>query len=88
MATDDCEALANENERLRREVARLRKENEKLRRRIRRLLEIIKKARQYTLTVYHQAAKVMSQHQPRGTWSLWKGKGETAREVYNRLGEE
>ena len=85
---DDCEGLANENAALRREVDRLRRENARLRKRIRRLLEIIRKARQYTLTVYHQAAKVMSRHQPRGTWSLWRGKGETAREVYNRLGEE
>jgi len=86
---DDCQScgLASENERLRQEVDRLRRENEKLRRRIRRLSEAIRKVRQYVLAVYHQAAKVMSKHQPRGTWSLWKGKGETAREVYHRLGE-
>jgi hypothetical protein len=87
---DDCQGceMASENERLRRKVAKLLRENDRLRKRIRRLLEVIRKVRQYTLTVYHRAAKVMSKHQPRGTWSLWKGKGETAREVYNRLGKE
>jgi len=94
--TDDCRgcALASENKRLRHEVARLRREVIRLRREaarlrkiIRRLLEIIRKAREYALSVYRKAAKVMSKHQPRGTWSLWKGKGEVAREVYSRLGE-
>jgi len=96
MATDcsGC-SLASENAalraevaRLQREVTRLRREVAKLQKRIRRLLEVIRRVKQYALGVYKEAGKVMSKHQPRGTWSLWKGKGETAREVYNRLGRE
>ena len=83
MTNDDCQScgLASENERLRREVAGLQREVAGLRRAIRR-------AKQYALGVYREAAKVRGEHQPRGTWALWTGKGEVAREVYNRLGEE
>jgi septal ring factor EnvC (AmiA/AmiB activator) len=95
VANDDCQGLASENAalraevtRLQHEVTRLRREVAKLQKRIRRLLEVIRRAKQYALGVYRQAAKAMGKHQPRGTWSLWKGKGEVAREVYNRLGRE
>lgn len=94
MTNDDCRGLASENAALRREVDRLRHEVDKLRREVARLRKIIarlkraiREAKRYTLNVYREAAKVMGQHQPRGTWSLWKGKGEVAKEVYNRLGE-
>jgi len=87
---DDCQgcALASENKRLRHEVARLRREVTRLRKIIARLRRAIREAKRYALSVYRKAAKVMGRHQPRGTWSLWRGKGEVAREVYNRLGEE
>jgi hypothetical protein len=87
--TDDCRGctLASENKRLRHEVARLRREVTRLWKIIARLRRAIREAKRYALSVYREAAKVMSRHQPRGTWSLWKGKGEVAREVYNRLGE-
>jgi superfamily II RNA helicase len=87
--TDDCRgcALASENKRLRHEVARLRREVTRLRREVARLRRAIREAKRYALSVYREAARVMSKHQPRGTWALWKGKGEVAKEVYNRLGE-
>jgi len=31
--------------------------------------------------VNNKAASVTSQHQPRGTWALWRGRGEVARQV-------
>ena len=85
MASENA-ALRREVDRLQHEVARLRREVDRLRKIIARLGRAIRKAKQYALMVYRKAARVMSQHQPRGTWSLWKGKGEVAREVYNRLG--
>jgi prefoldin subunit 5 len=92
--SDDCQGLASENAALRREVDRLRHEVDRLRREVDRLRKIIAKlrraireAKRYALSVYREAVKVRSQHQPRGTWSLWTGKGEVAREVYNKLGE-
>jgi len=86
---DNCQScgLASENERLRREVDRLQREVARLRKIIARLRRAIREAKRYALGVYRQAAKVMGKHQPRGTWALWKGKGEVAREAYNRLGE-
>ena len=86
---DDCRgcALASENAALQREVDRLRREVARLRKIIARLQRAIEEARRYALGVYQRAAKVMGKHQPRGTWALWKGRGEVAREVYNRLGE-
>lgn len=50
---------------------------------------IIKKQRQqldtvqvYTWSVICQAGRDMSQHLPRGTWSLWRGRLEVARKVF------
>lgn len=76
----DCQAcdLPDENERLREEL-------EELRKMLQRWEQVIEQVRDYTLTTYNEAQRVMSRHQPRGTWSLWKGKGEVAREVYNML---
>ena len=90
MTTTDCQGcgLVSENEALRREVDRLQKEVEKLERVIEEMRRAVQAVRNYCLRVYGQAARVMSRHQPRGTWSLWKGKGEVAREIYNRLSEE
>jgi len=72
---------------LRARVARLRREVDRLRKIIAKLRRAIKEAKRYALGVYREAAKMMSEHQARGTWALWKGKGEVAREVYNRLGK-
>ncbi len=66
----------------------LAEENEKLRRELEKLSRTIRGVRDYCLHIYSQSARVMSRHQPRGTWSLWKGKGEVAREVFNRLARE
>ena len=63
-------------------------ENEELRRKLEKLSRSIQGVRDYCLHTYSQAARVMSKHQPRGTWSLWRGKGEVAREVFNRLAGE
>lgn len=63
-------------------------ENKELRRELEKLLQAIQGVQSYCLHIYSQAARVMSRHQPRGTWSLWKGKGEVAREIFNRLAGE
>lgn len=83
----DCQgcSLISENEALRREVDRLQKEVERLQRIIETMRKAIQAVRNYCLSIYGQAVRVMSRHQPRGTWSLWKGKGEVAREIYHRL---
>lgn len=74
----NCARLSQENAALRRKI-------EELESKVFWLQQTIEAARVYALSVYNQARQVMSDHQPRGTWSLWKGKGEVAREIFNRL---
>ena len=80
---DDCRNCAA----LTRENAALRVRIEKLESKVFWLRQTIETARAYALAVYSQASGVLSQHQPRGTWSYYKGRGEAAREIYNQLGE-
>lgn len=77
----NCEALARENAALRLRV-------EQLESKVFWLRQTIEAARAYALAVYNQAMGVMGQHQSRGTWSYYKGRGETAAEFYNRLAVE
>lgn len=63
----------------------MQKEVERLREIIEKMGKAIQAIQNYCLNIYSQAAQVMSRHQPRGTWSLWRGRGEVAREVYRRL---
>lgn len=77
-ACQNCAALARENAELRQVIIRQRWIIERLQRRIQQVVA-------YAANVRSQASRVMSQHQPRGTWSLWRGKGEVAQEVCNRL---
>jgi hypothetical protein len=78
MDCQNCAALARENRELRQTV-------EKQRKTITRLQSRIDRARYFCAVIYSQASRVMSDHQPRGTWSLWRGRGEMAAKIYNML---
>lgn len=78
MDCQNCD-LSRENQEFRRIIARQQKVIERQR-------EMIEIVMVYAGNVYSQAASVLSKGgAPRGTWSLWRGRGEVAREVYNRL---
>lgn len=65
---------------------RLMRENQQLKRIITRQKRAIESIAAYTIAIHTQAGRAMSEHQPRGTWSLWKGRREVARAVFNFLG--
>jgi len=81
MDCQNCEQLIKENRELRQVI-------EKQRKAIRRLQDRINRVRDFCTIIYSQAVHVMSEHQPRGTWSLWRGRGEMAAKVYNMLSQE
>lgn len=81
MDCQNCERLTRENQELRRVIARQQKTIDRLR-------AVIDLVRDLCAIVYNQARRVMSDHQPRGTWSLWRGRGEVAGKVYNMLSRE
>ena len=62
-----CVMLEIENARLQAEIARL----------MFKLLQISN----YSQAVEREAGRVMSEHQPRGTWSFWRGCKDTAERV-------
>jgi len=74
----NCNRLAREN-------AALRLEIKKLKSKAFRLQQTIRATKAVALAVYNQAMGVMGKHQPRGTWSYHKGRGEVAAELYNIL---
>ena len=81
MDCQNCEQLTKENRELRQVIDKQRKAN-------RRLRDKIGLVRDLCTIIYNQAKCVMSNHQPRGTWSLWRGRGEVAAKVYNILNRE
>ncbi len=81
---DQCKVLQAE-------IKRLERENAKLKRLVKFAKRVIKTQRRqlddimyFCLDIIRQGKKTMSQHVPRGTWSLWKGKREVAEDVYDR----
>jgi hypothetical protein len=84
----NCAALQAENARLRARIARL----EAALARAKKVIEYQKRqldSARITCQWYIQKAKeAMSQHLPRGTWSLWKGRDEAARSVYGVIGQD
>jgi hypothetical protein len=72
------------------ELARLRAENKHLLRLLQRAYKVIKKQKvqldEVRAVSWHwicRARKALSIHQPRGTWSLWKGRLEVASEIFS-----
>ena len=63
------------------EIARLRAENARLRAYINYLLHLIDRAQRFMTGIIQEATQIMSQHQPLGTWSLWRGRKEIAEKV-------
>lgn len=79
---DECARLQSEN-------VKLRNENVKLRKQIKLAKEVIKKqkqqldaVREMAWNIMKQAERAMAGHLPRGTWSLWKGRGEAAFAIF------
>lgn len=77
----NCRRLSQENQVLQVRI-------EKLESRLFWLRQTIEGARAYAHAVYIQATQIMGQHQSRGTWSYYKGRGGVAAELYNMLGAE
>jgi hypothetical protein len=74
-----CKALEVENAMLKNEIIQLKNE-------VARLKRIIAAARNRAAAIMMQARQVMSDHCPRGTWSLFKGRAGAASEVDSQLG--
>jgi hypothetical protein len=75
----NCKALEVENVMLKKEIIRLKNE-------VARLKLIIARGRRLAATIMIEAQRATSNHCPRGTWSLYKGRAAAASEVDQILG--
>ena len=72
---EDCTRLQAENARLREQVKRAKKV-------IKRQKRQLDDVRGLAWKIIKSAEKEMLAHLPRGTWSLWKGRGEAAYSIF------
>lgn len=82
--------MIQDHDHLRVRLKELEARNRELEKLVKLAAKVIKKQREqlddvqiYTWSVIQEARKVMSQHQPPGTWALWKGRLEVAKKVYS-----
>jgi hypothetical protein len=71
------------------QCARLQAENARLRNQVQRARVVIKRqkaqlddVRQAAWKIKRRAEDAMTKHLPRGTWALWKGRGEAAMAIF------
>jgi len=72
---DDCIRWQSENARLRGQVQRAKVVIERQKQQ----LDLVRKA---AWKILMQSKAVLGRHAPRGTWSLWKGRGESAYAIF------
>ena len=83
-----CVQLQAENIALRQRIARLEAGLLRAKAVIERQKRQLDNARIICQWYMQKADEAMKTHLPRGTWSLWRGRAEAARSIYNAIGQD